>query len=385
MRGKKLWAQFWTDRQKSPKRNNCIEGLNFLSSYTMTNPENVLKELQHGLRMTIAGKWGSGYVVILPNTSREELMRNRLATHPFKLSEWSEHEIDGLPNRRYSIFIYDEQTCPQFAKLAETDWRMEYSEGIPIYEKGFNVAFLKRTFPKLIRILKSIYQGGTPQPTVLKTITTESKTRKYMKQNMKTINESQLRKIIAESITKAINELDYKTYINAGKKTGKGGDISAQRELNPNGTPAQWFQDAVKARKRAEKFYDKAREEFNQTHGYKNGRRYDDDYSAVELGGDFTSSEEFGPHIRGFKSKGYGEPYKYEYGRRYDGNAGKDMSPEEFFDGNGDASNAFNNAQEEWANFKQGKYDYDNEKGWHLKESQLKNIIGKAVREALHR
>lgn len=202
-----------------------------------------------------------------------------------------------------------------------------------------------------------------------------------MKQNRIKLTESQLRNMIAE----AINELDYKTYINAGKKAGKGGDISAQRELNPNGTPAQWFQDAVKARERAKKFYDKAREEFNQTHGYKNGRRYDDDYSAVELGGDFTASEEFGPHIRGFKSKGYGEPYKYEYGRRYDGYAGKDMSPEEFFDGNGDASNAFNNAQEEWANFKQGKYDYDNEKGWHLKESQLKNIIGKAVREALHR
>lgn len=200
MRGKKLWAQFWTDRQKTPKRNNCIEGLNFLSSYSMTEPENVLKDLQQGLRMTIAGKWGSGYVVIFPNTPREELIRARLATHPFKTSEWPEHEIDGLPNRRYSIFIYDEQTCPQFAKLAETDWRMEYSEGIPIYEKGFNAAFLKRTFPKLIRILKSIYQGGTPQPTVLKTITTESKTRKDMKQNRIKLTESQLKRMVSEAI-----------------------------------------------------------------------------------------------------------------------------------------------------------------------------------------
>lgn len=184
----------------------------------------------------------------------------------------------------------------------------------------------------------------------------------------KTITESQLRNIIAESVKNVLSELDWKTYANAGKKAGKGGDISAQRELSPNGTPSQWFKDAVKSRERANKFYDKAKEEFNKTHGYKNGRRYDDDYSEVELGGDFTASEEFGPHARGFKSKGYGEPYKYEYGRKYDGYAGQDMTPEEFFDGNSDASNAYHNAEEEWNNYKKGNYDYDDEKGWYLKD-----------------
>ena len=206
MRGKKLWVQFWTEKQKQRKRNNDTKGLNFLMSYEMTYPKNVLKELQAGLEVTMAGKWGSGYVVIMPDVRRkEELIRNRLATHPFELSEWPGHEIDGLPNRRYSIFIYNEHTCPQFASLPETDWRMEYSEGIPIYEKGFNVAYLKRTFPKLKRILISIYQGGTPQPTVLKPMTTESKTNNNMKQTKK-ITESQLRAIVAESVKKVLNE-----------------------------------------------------------------------------------------------------------------------------------------------------------------------------------
>ena len=168
-----------------------------------------------------------------------------------------------------------------------------------------------------------------------------------MKKNTVKLSESQLKKVIAESVKNILSELDWKTYVNAGKKAGKGGDISTQREMNPNGEPGQWFSDALKSRRRAKMFYDKAKEEFGKTHGYKKGGRYDDDYSEVELGGDFASSEEFGPHVRGFKSKGYGEPYKYEYGRRYDGYAGKDMTPEEFFDGDSDASNAYHGAEEE--------------------------------------
>ena len=173
MNGKKLWIQFWTEKDKQRKKNNCVKGLQFLQSYTPQG-HSVLLELLAGLEMTLGGRWNSGYKVIMPSNERG-YRRVRLANHPFELSEWPIHEEDGLPNERYSIFIYNEKTCPQFANVPETDWRSEYSEGVPIYEKGFNEKYLKRLLPKLLRILTLIYQGGTPQSDKLPLKIEESK------------------------------------------------------------------------------------------------------------------------------------------------------------------------------------------------------------------
>ena len=182
------------------------------------------------------------------------------------------------------------------------------------------------------------------------------------------LTESDLHNIVKESVNKILTELDWKTYASAGKKAGKGGSIDMQRELNPNGKPNQWLKDAVAARHRADKFYQQAKNQFNKDYGYKNGKRYDADYSEAGFGGDFTSSEEFSPHAIGYRDKGYGNPYKYEYGRRYDGYAGKDMTPEEFYQGNEDAARAYRNADDEIRNWKKGNYDYQNGKGWQLKK-----------------
>lgn len=187
---------------------------------------------------------------------------------------------------------------------------------------------------------------------------------KYMNKNKIRLTESQLHRVIRESVKQALSELDWKTYANAGKKAGEGGDISAQREMNPKGTPNQWFKDASNARYRANKFYDKAREQFDTDYGYSNGSLYDKDASNVRMGGSFTSSEEFSPHAVGYKDKGYGNPYKYEYGRRYDGYAGQDMSPEEFFNGNQEAAGAYRKADKEIRGYKQGQAKYAKGKGW---------------------
>lgn len=202
MNGKKLWIQFWTEKDKQRKKNNCIKGLQFLQSYTPQG-HSVLLELLAGLEMTLGGRWNSGYKVIMPSNERG-YRRVRLANHPFELSEWPIHEEDGLPNERYSIFIYNEKTCPQFANVPETDWRSEYSEGVPIYEKGFNERYLKRLLPKLLRILALIYQGGAPQPDKLPLKIEESKTNK----NVIKLNENTLRQIVAEIVKKVMNE-DY--------------------------------------------------------------------------------------------------------------------------------------------------------------------------------
>ena len=198
MNGKKLWIQFWTEKDKQRKKNNCIKGLQFLQSYTPQG-HSVLLELLAGLEMTLGGRWNSGYKVIMPSNERG-YRRVRLANHPFELSEWPIHEEDGLPNERYSIFIYNEKTCPQFANVPETGWRSEYSEGVPIYEKGFNERYLKRLLPKLLRILTLIYQGGVPQPDKLPLKKEESKTNKNMKKNVIKLNENTLRQIVAESV-----------------------------------------------------------------------------------------------------------------------------------------------------------------------------------------
>lgn len=46
---------------------------------------------------------------------------------------------------------------------------------------------------------------------------------------------------------------------------------------------------------------------------------------------------------------------------------GLERTPEEFFDGNDDAVDAYNKAKEEMRNFKKGNYDYIKGKGYQLK------------------
>lgn len=206
MNGKKLWIQFWDNRIKQSKKNNCVKGLSFLNSYTMKDASLVFSELLKGLEMTTAGRFNSGYKVVMPG-SENIYQRIRIANHPYSINEWTKHEIDGLPNVRYSIFIYNPENCPQFAKLSQTKWRAEYSEGVPIYEKGFNEKYLHQLFPKLINILKTIYSGGSlePQSLPLK-INEECKTNKNMAKNKIRITENELKQIVSESVKKVLNE-----------------------------------------------------------------------------------------------------------------------------------------------------------------------------------
>jgi len=205
MNGKKLLIQIWPERIKQSKRNNNTKALAFLESWEIQDPMNVLRELIAGTNAYQVGKWGSAYVVQIPNGDKEAI-RNRWANHPSKDTEWPLKEINGLPNRRYSIFIYDEKTCPELASVAETKWKAYYSEGIPVYEKGFNVAFLNKTFNKMKNILIQIYKGGSPQPNRLSIKINESKTNKNMKKNTVKLTEFQLKKVISESVRKVLKE-----------------------------------------------------------------------------------------------------------------------------------------------------------------------------------
>lgn len=177
------------------------------------------------------------------------------------------------------------------------------------------------------------------------------------------LTESQLHAVIEESVMQMLSELDWKTYANAGNKMSSERGNTAYWK-NKGFTPNQAIGKAANARYHAGRFYDAAKNSFKRDKGYQNGKPWDDDYRSVNMGGDFNSTEEFGPHAIGYKSKGYGNPYKYEYGSRYDGYAPTKMSPEEFYGNDSTAAQAYRDADEDIQNWKNGKSKYIKGKGW---------------------
>lgn len=188
----------------------------------------------------------------------------------------------------------------------------------------------------------------------------ENKTYKTMSKIR--LTESQLHNVIRRCINEALDELDWKTYANANKKMRERGNMSYWREQGFDDIEA--FKRAGNARRRAKNLGDAAKAAFNRDYGYSNGSLYDKDASNVQMGGDFDATEEFGPHAVGYQDKGYGNPYKYSGGRRYDGCYGTEMTPEEFFNGNQDAAAAYKKGNQDIKNWKSGKSKYTKGKGW---------------------
>ena len=178
------------------------------------------------------------------------------------------------------------------------------------------------------------------------------------------LTESDLHKIVKESVNKVLTELDWKTYANA-ERAARGRDTSYWRErgYEPRHDAVS---KAADSRFRAGRFANAAKDAFNRDYGYKNGHLWDDDYAEVKLGGDFDATEEFSPHAVGYRSKGYGNPKKYEFGR--DNDTFRKTTPEEFYQGNKDASDAYRNADNEIRNWRSGNYDYKEGDGWQLKK-----------------
>lgn len=178
-----------------------------------------------------------------------------------------------------------------------------------------------------------------------------------MRNNKRTIRltESDLHRVIKESVKQCLTELDWKTYANAANKSSKRSGISYWRDKGYDLPDA--FKKAVRHRQRVKQFGDAAKDAFGDQYGYSNGMPYDNDYASVKLGGDFDATEEFAPHVVGYKSKGYGNPRKLD--RRWDTSLHKRSEPEEFFGDNADASKSFRNAEDEYDAYKGGKYRYD--------------------------
>lgn len=62
-----------------------------------------------------------------------------------------------------------------------------------------------------------------------------------MNKNRIRLTVSHLHNIINESVRQMLSELDWKTCANAGKKAGKGGDISTLKKLDSSQSPTFFF------------------------------------------------------------------------------------------------------------------------------------------------
>lgn len=188
-----------------------------------------------------------------------------------------------------------------------------------------------------------------------------------MKKQTIKLNESQLRNMIK----KTLNELDWKTYANAAKKQA---DADGEYKLShdkPN---------------RAYKFNLAASNEFNKK--YSHNGNYTDDFTRLHaneptnwgttelpklhLNACDSCDDEHGFLGRNFDEKD--KPYLVNNNQCGKLKQVKKIPPKTF-ERHPELMQKFKDAEEEMEHYYNGDYDYTPEKGWHLKESRLNNII----------
>ena len=178
-----------------------------------------------------------------------------------------------------------------------------------------------------------------------------------MKQTIR-INESQLRRMVAESVKNVLNEIDWKTYQNAAKKARERGD------------------------NRQSKFMSAAADAFNDEYGWGEEGFYDPKvhYDGMHLRAtnndptqhtmermyDYDSENGTYSNPRNYDStKAFGLFDKYDKDGRYKRVWNPSLS--RYFE-DPEQEKAYRRASKEMDDYKTGKYVYDKEKGWHLKD-----------------
>jgi hypothetical protein len=190
------------------------------------------------------------------------------------------------------------------------------------------------------------------------------------------LNESQLLNVINETVKAVISEmdeLDWKTYASAANKAYQKGD------------------------KRYEKFQKAAEDEFNKQYGRDRGDFDNHEQiklNANPLGGGVSASQKTTTNPGGRFNRDSTDNIAYRLGRsqvakadRFSDKWGNDTTtynnggnPERYTNHfNDEFATAYKKADDEAENFYNGKYAYDKQKGWQLRES-----IDKAVNEALN-
>ena len=178
-----------------------------------------------------------------------------------------------------------------------------------------------------------------------------------MKKRIK-LTESKLNRVVKESVKGVINELDWKTYANAAKKR-------LQQYSDSNHKDKEKFNKYWELQKAA-----------NQS--------FDDDYVGL-MKYDTIGDQMKGKHSPKFDAKidvsRENMPYSAIKGYNKSGNKlfSTDKGTYHSFNGitttrnffrDAEVSDAYTRANDELWDYNNGNYEYDNKKGWHLKESE---------------
>lgn len=160
------------------------------------------------------GSDGSWYTRIITPTMTE-VVSFRVSDHLSTDDEFRENETIGIPNRRYSIVVFNRHSMYDQYKngIKFIDWNKRDIDGSPIFEVVVNCDYLPHAYGFLYAMIVKLYEGGTPESISIPVNyklpfekIKESKTYKNMKKNVQRINETQLRAIVAESIKKVLKE-----------------------------------------------------------------------------------------------------------------------------------------------------------------------------------
>ena len=194
-----------------------------------------------------------------------------------------------------------------------------------------------------------------------------------MKTNNKNIvrlTENQLKAMVTESVRKALNEIDWKTYANAAKKRLQQYKDSDRKDMEKfdkfydlNKMANERFSDEYIGNMKYDTFGDKMK-----------GKRSPKFDAHIDTGK--TDRMPYGT-VRGTNKSG-DEIFSTEKGT-YHSSKGI-TSPKKFFRDN-DVADKYEKANDELWNYDNGQYYYDN--GWKLKESRLHQIVSESIDRVL--
>lgn len=179
-----------------------------------------------------------------------------------------------------------------------------------------------------------------------------------MNKNRIRLTESDLHRVIKESVKKVLNELDWKTYANAARK-----DIDNSEIIQYDDNGVMTHRTPPHDTSRSMEFKKAAKDAFQREHGLEKGDYLD----SLEDEGDF--------YINGLNS-----PTNGIFAQQFRMHKDYPAIPP-FIDSTGER--VPQRAKDDLGNYLKGNYDYEqNGQGWHLKDN-MDESIRRAIRKVL--
>ena len=180
------------------------------------------------------------------------------------------------------------------------------------------------------------------------------------------LTESQLHNVIKESVKQVLSELDWKTYQNAAKK-------SHLKALDNDDMSNNEYYNELDRNRR---FRQAAEDAFNRDYGTNDTKLHSYMHGSNKRAPDGVyhpfDDDSYIEMKKGINTYGTYYPYAnnkdFEWSYEYDNSK---YRPE------------WDRAKQELKHYQNGDYDYDDEKGWHLKDN-MDESIRRAIRKVLH-